>query len=58
MGVRHNFGKYCMNGCGNYKIAFGDSACDVTGTRLTSTKIQVILEVGCASYYPKSVVLP
>jgi hypothetical protein len=50
--VRHNFGRYCLNNCKNYRIINGDSACDVTGVRLTSTHLQVILEVGCASYYP------
>jgi hypothetical protein len=53
----HNFGRICLNGCQNYHIAFGDSACNVTGKRLTTTKIQVIYEVGCASYLP-SVVRP
>lgn len=48
--IEHNFGKYCLNGCANYHIVGGDSACDVTGARLTTTKIKVIYEVGCASY--------
>ena len=52
--VRHNLGKYCENNCGNYHVVAGDSACNVTGARLTSTHLQVILEVGCASYYPEN----
>lgn len=50
---RHNFGRYCKNGCGNYHIVNGDSACEVTGTRLTSTRMGFIVEVGCASYVPE-----
>ena len=46
----HNFGKYCYNGCDNYHIVNGDSACKVTGTRITTTRLKVIYEVGCASY--------
>lgn len=47
---QHNFGKYCKNKCTHYHIVNGDSACNVTGTRLTTTRMTVIYEVGCASY--------
>jgi len=52
--THHNFGKYCKNGCGNYHIVNGESACNVTGSRLTTTKLKVIYEVGCASFVPDS----
>jgi hypothetical protein len=46
----HNMGKYCNNKCSNHHIVHGDSACNVTGTRITNTKFEIIYAVGCASY--------
>jgi hypothetical protein len=48
--ISHNYGKYCKNGCNNYHIVNGDSACKVTGLRLTTTRMNTIYGVGCASF--------